>query len=194
LNRAEIRRLAIVSAPGLALVLAVAALVALLGDGGAGAGDSGGPKVGDHWHAPYAIFVGDELQPRIQDVVTQQGVHTHGDGVIHIHPHISVAEGSGARLEHFFGDQGGKLSDSEMRIPGRRDTYKNGDDLDGDGKPEELRILRADSGIHPLGVEFAQAVRTCNAKPASEFDEVGADYVPQDGDCIRIVFGPAAEE
>ncbi len=149
---------------------------------------AGAPNIGDHWHAPYAIFIGDQLQPNIQQVITPQGVHTHGDGVIHIHPHIPVAEGSGARLANFFGDQGGKLSDSEMKIPGRKDTYKNGDPVD--GKPAELRILRADSGIHPLGGDFNRAILACNAKPESEFQKVNSRYVPQDGDCIRIVFGP----
>lgn len=149
---------------------------------------AGAPRVGDHWHAPYAIFVGDQQQPRIQEVVTQQGIHTHGDSVIHIHPHVPGAEGSGARLEYFFRDQGGKLSDDEMQIPGRDETYRNGDDIDGDGKPEELRILRADSGIHPLGGDFNRAILACNEKPESEFERVDSGYVAQDGDCIRIVF------
>jgi plastocyanin len=150
----------------------------------------GAPRIGDHWHAPYSIFIGDELQPRIQEVVTPEGIHTHGDGVVHIHPHSSVAEGGGAGLEHFFGDQGGKLSDDEMQIPGREDTYKNGDTLEGDDSPSELRILRADSGIHPLGANFSQAIVTCDSKPESEFERVNSRYVPKDGECIRIVFGP----
>ena len=148
----------------------------------------GAPRIGDHWHAPYSIYIGDELQPRIQEVVTQQGVHTHGDGVIHLHPHQPVAEGGGAGLKHFFGDQGGKLTDSEMQIPGRKETYKNGDEVN--GKRAELRILRADSGIHPLGGDFNSAIVACDSKPESEFEHVDSGYVPKDGDCIRIVFGP----
>jgi plastocyanin len=148
----------------------------------------GAPRIGDHWHAPYSIYIGDELQPRIQEVVTSEGIHTHGDGVIHIHPHSSVAEGGGAALEHFFGDQGGKLTNSELQIPGRKETYKNGDEVN--GQRAELRILRADSGIHPLGGNFSQAIVACDSKPAAEFVRESPRYVPQDGDCIRIVFGP----
>jgi len=155
-------------------------------------GATASPRVGEHWHAPYAIFIGDELQTRIQEVVTQQGVHTHGDGVMHIHPHIPVAEGSGAALEHFFGDQGGKLSNSEMRIPGRQETYKNGDEIN--GQRAELRILKGDSGIHPLGGDFNRAILACNAQPESAFQRVNVRYVPKDGDCIRIIFGPPAVE
>ena len=186
MDRAAFRRLAIVIVPGAFAVALAALVVAFALD--ATNGDQIGPRTGDHWHAPYSIFVGDELQPRIQEVITQQGVHTHGDGVIHLHPHSSVAEGGGATLEHFFGDQGGKLSNSEMQIPGRKETYKNGDEVN--GKRAELRILRADSGIHPLGANFNQAIVACDSKPESEFKRVNSHYVPKDGDCIRIVFGP----
>jgi plastocyanin len=186
MDQAELRRLAIVIAPG-AFAIALAALVMAFALDAIGDRDPTGPGIGDHWHAPYSILIGDELQPRIQEVITQQGVHTHGDGVIHLHPHVSVTEGGGAALEHFFGDQGGKLSNSEMQIPGRKETYKNGDEVN--GKRAELRILRADSGIHPLGANFNQAVVACDSMPESEFEHVDSGYVPKDGDCIRIVFG-----
>ena len=150
----------------------------------------GAPRIGEHWHAALAIFVNEEQQPRIAETITQQGIHTHGDGMIHIHPHITAGEGNGAKIANFFGDQGGKLTNSEMRIPGRKETYKNGDDVDGDGRTEELRILRADSGIHPLGGDFNRAIVACNAKKESDFQRVSARYVPKDGDCIRIVFAP----
>ena len=133
------------------------------------------------------MFVGDEQQPRISETLTNQGIHTHGDGMIHIHPHVPAGEGGGASLENFFGDQGGKLSNSEWRIPGRRENYKNGDDLDGDGKPEELRILRA-SLARGLPADFNQAIVDCNAKPESEFERVSPRYVAKDGDCIRVIF------
>jgi plastocyanin len=151
----------------------------------------GAPRIGEHWHAALAIFVNEEQLPRIAEALTAQGIHTHGDGMIHIHPHNQAGEGNGARIANFFGDQGGRLTNSEMRLPGRPDTtYRNGDDIDGDGRPEELRILRADSGIHPLGGDFNRAVVACNGKAESEFERVNIRYVPKDGDCIRIVFAP----
>jgi plastocyanin len=148
----------------------------------------GAPRIGDHWHAPYTIFIGDEQEPRMQEFITAQGIHTHGDGVIHIHPHNQAGEGNGANLGNFFGDQGGKLTNSELQIPGRPDRkFKNGDEVD--GKPGELRILKATLG-RSLPADFSQAINDCNAKPESEFESVNPRYVPKDGDCIRIVFGP----
>ncbi len=152
----------------------------------------GSPRINDHWHAPYAIYIGGKLQPRIAEQITREGIHTHGDNMIHAHPHIPAGEGSGARLANFFGDQGGKLSESEMQIPGRKETYKNGEKID--GKAAELRILKGDSGIHPLGGNFPQAIVNCNGKPESEFTVVNSRYVPKDGDCIRIIFGPPEVE
>jgi uncharacterized cupredoxin-like copper-binding protein len=185
---AALRRFAIVIVPGAFAIALAALVVAFVLDDDQYTPE---PRVGDHWHAPYAILVGDELQPRIQEVITPKGVHTHGDGVIHIHPHTSVVEAGGARIEHFFGDQGGKLSDHEFQIPGREETYKNGDEVD--GRRAELRILRADSGIHPLGASFSQAIVTCDSKPETDFERVDSRYVPKDGDCIRIVFGPPGD-
>jgi len=147
MNRAQRWRLIIVASAA-AGALSLAAVAVLLFEA-ASSGDSG-PTLGDHWHAPYEIYIGNELQPPIPETITPQGIHTHGDGVIHVHPHIQAGEGNGAKIANFFGDQGGRLTISDMRIPGRPETYKNGDDVDGDGKAEELRVLRADSGIHPL--------------------------------------------
>jgi hypothetical protein len=184
MNRAQRWRL-IIAASACAGALALAAVAVLLFDA-ASDGDSG-PSVGDHWHAPYDINIGGTLQPPIPETITPQGIHTHGDGVIHVHPHITAAEGSGARLTQFFGDMGGSLTEKAMRIPGTSETYREGD-LVG-GRPAELRILRADSGIHPLGAGFAEAIDVCQALPESAFEEVTPLYVVRDGDCVRIIFG-----
>jgi hypothetical protein len=195
LNRAEFRRLAIVTLAGVCAVL-VATLFVVLALGSRG-DDPPGPKVGDHWHAPYAIFVNGVRLPAIPEVITGKGIHTHGDGIIHIHSYLT-AEGSGASLAHFFSDMGGELTDTEMRVPGDLNVYRDGviagestNGVIADGEEFRLRILRADSLIHPLSARFAAASGSCNDKPDSEFEQVGPNYVPQDGDCIRIVFGPS---
>jgi hypothetical protein len=198
MDRAALRRLAIVVVPGAFAVLVAALIVAvLLDEGSTGDRDPAGPRIGDHWHAPYAILIDGARLPAIPEVITTEGLHTHGDGVIHIHPHLPGAEGSGASLADFFSAMGGELTDTELRLPGDSNPYRDGtitgDMQNGFILNEEvlrLRLLRADSGIHPLGAGFAEASRGCNDKPESQFDQVDPDYVAQDGDCIRIVFGP----
>lgn len=196
MHRAELLRLAGVALPGSLAVLIASLIVVALGKGSAGNGASG-PQIGDHWHAPYAIFILDTRRPAIPEVITPEGVHTHGDGIIHIHPHLPEAEGSGVSLENFFAYIGGRLTATELRVPGDFNTYRDGtvfgesrDGVISDGDVARLRILRADSGFHPLGTGFADAIEICNLKPEFDFEEVGPDYVPRDGDCIRILFGP----
>lgn len=202
MSTAELRRLVIVATSGAAAVFIAILVATALGEGGGGEREAVGPKIGDHWHAPYAIFILGTRLPAIPEMVTKEGVHTHGDGVIHIHPFLPGAEGEGAGLANFFAAMGGELTNTRLRIP---DEINFGPDIaiirgelrDGvivNGERVTLRILRADGGIHPLGSGFDAAIRTCNAKPESEFETVHADYVPQDGDCIRIVFGPPAGE
>ena len=52
-----------------------------------------------------------------------------------------------------------------------------------------LRILRADSGIHPLGGDFTRAIGPAIASRV-EFERVDSGYVPKDSDCVHIIFGP----
>jgi uncharacterized cupredoxin-like copper-binding protein len=183
LDRLTLRRLFLVTIPG-SVVIAVAALVAVV-LAESSSDEGGGPRVGDHWHAAYTIYIGNVRQPNIATFTGPEDTHTHGDGIIHTHPFIGAGEGQGSSLGKFFEYGGGKLTDNELKIPGQKDTHNNGDQVD--GKSAELSILRADSGIHPL-VDFSPAIQGCDAKDESAFERVSPRYVPKDGDCIRILF------
>ena len=148
------------------------------------------PHINEHWHAAYTIFIGNQRQPNIPTFTGPEETHTHGDGMIHMHPFIPAGEGSGSAVGRFFDYGEGSLTTDELRIPGQRTTYKNGDAIPGTDQQGVVRILRADSGIHPLGSQFAQAIQACDAKSESEFEVVTPGYIPQDGDCMRIIFGP----
>ena len=115
--------------------------------------DSGSsPLIGDHWHASYVIFIGNDQQP---NAPTWEGVgiHTHGDGIIHMHPFQDFETGEGAALNKWFEYGGGELTDTSMRLPGQQQTIRNGDAVPGDGRPGQdirdgQRATRA-AGIHP---------------------------------------------
>ncbi len=195
MNIAELRRLSIVALPAIAAALVTAILVIVVAKTGSGGDDDSaqaqsGPFINDHWHAAYAIFVGGERQPNIPTFTGPEEIHTHGDGIIHMHPFIPAGEGEGASLASFFRYGGGELTDDTLRIPGQRETYRAGDSVPGGDAPAVIRILRADSGIHPLGSGFSVAVQACDALPDDQYKEVEPQYIPQDGDCIRIVWGP----
>lgn len=122
----------------------------------------------DHWHAAYKVYICGQRQPNFP--FWEGGVHTHDDGVIHIHPLLPFEEGAGARLVKWFEYGGGKLTQSEMRMPGSRDTFRTGDECP-DGSEGVLQV-------------FVNRQRL----------EDWSGYIPQDGDRVQIEFGEEAAD
>ena len=126
------------------------------------------PRIGDHRHATYQTIICGQRQPNFP--TWEAGVHTHADGVIHIHPFLPREEGSGARLVKWFEYGGGKLTQTEMRKPGSREEFKNGDECT-DGSEAVLQV-------------FVNGERL----------EDWSGYIPQDGDRVQIEFGEEAAD
>lgn len=119
------------------------------------------PSVGSHWHARYAIEIcGKRLR---QQPYSAGDVHTHGDGLIHVHPASRATTGKAANLAAFFGSLGGRIGDSVLDVP-RAGTHRNGDPC-GDGRPGEVAVYVGGDRI-----------------------DNPARYVPQDGDDVVIAF------
>ena len=130
------------------------------------------PRIGDHWHATYTFYACGEKQPNAS--TWESGIHTHGDGVIHIHPFRAFEEGAGASLVKWFEYGSGKLDEDEVRLPGFRETWQNGQ-VCPDGMP--------DAGREGTVQVFVNGDKL--------FDYL--DYIPQDGDRIHLSFGPEEE-
>jgi hypothetical protein len=60
------------------------------------------PRIGDHWHAAYTIYDCGEEVPNFMGLADPDGIHSHQDGLIHIHPFNSSATGSDAQLGVLF--------------------------------------------------------------------------------------------
>ena len=55
------------------------------------------PTLNDHWHAAYGIWNCGQWEPALVDAGQDlNGIHTHTDGVIHIHPFSSASTGNRA--------------------------------------------------------------------------------------------------
>ncbi len=161
MNRAELRRFILVALPFSVLVaLAASAAVNIV----SGSDPTGEPRIASHWHASYQVWVCGERQPNLPG--WESGVHTHGDGIIHIHPFQTFEEGRGSRLVMFFEYGGGRLTLTEMQLPGTRLTVRNGDECP-DGAAGVLQI-------------------SVNEERLEDWME----YIPADGDRIVITFGP----
>ena len=101
------------------VVLGLAMVVVVRNSGQSGATDTKNPpKVGDHWHASYGIYICDRFVPDVSDRGPDQlGVHTHDDGLIHIHPFLASAAGKQATLQRFFDQSGMQVSKSHIKLP-----------------------------------------------------------------------------
>ena len=99
------------------------------------------PRLTDHWHVAYGIDICGEPLPGLSDAKPDtSGIHSHGDGLIHIHPFSSRYTGKGANLGAFADTTGMTLTDSSLKVPGR-DKLDNGDKCPaGDGKASKPAV------------------------------------------------------
>ena len=106
--------------------------------------DLGGvPQMGDHIHQAFGVNVCGEWKPDIPEFESEVGIHTHGDGVIHIHPFSQLGVGVNATLGRFFqdarddGDLDVEVSDDKLSFLG--ETVEEGKTkCDGVENPELL--------------------------------------------------------
>jgi hypothetical protein len=90
------------------------------------------PAVGDHIHNAFGIYLCDKYLPAVIDSTAADtlGIHTHGDGIIHIHPFQGGVAGKNARLSVFADRVGLKLGNSGITMPDGT-QYNKGYDCNG---------------------------------------------------------------
>jgi hypothetical protein len=94
----------------------------------------------DHWHAAYGVYVCDAFLPTWTDAIEDRdGIHTHGDGIVHIHPFSSSASGDRARLSVFAKQVGVTFTDDGFTTPDGTE-YKNG--FDCNGQPATVSVYK----------------------------------------------------
>lgn len=97
------------------------------------------PQIDDHWHAAYAVYDCDRYLNPFTSTSDPDGIHSHQDGVIHIHPWNSSATGNDARFEVFFDAMGVRVTDDEISGPGIG-VLEAGSDCN--GEPTVIRAAR----------------------------------------------------
>ncbi|MCU1370480.1 MAG: hypothetical protein JWO77_1674 [Ilumatobacteraceae bacterium] len=119
----------------------------------------------DHWHAAFAVEVcGQMLDPVPQAEPDVQGIHTHGDGLIHIHPFTRSASGNRATLSKFFDQTGLVVTNSGFEVPkgmAMKDgatTVKVGETTCG-GKEGELVLAHWKDASTATGTKPDQIIR-----------------------------------
>lgn len=124
-------------ATGAAAALVVAATVGAVvleqGHDTPAPADPTGPLVGDHWHTAYGFDLCGDWKTltgnQEETVVTNgeqtyangqyaaTGVHSHDDGLIHLHPFTAAGEGENATLGLFLDVYGVELTDDTLHFP-----------------------------------------------------------------------------
>ena len=82
------------------------------------------------------------MRPKIIVERDPDGIHSHGDGLIHIHPFNSSATGRRAQLGKCFEAFGGYISDSAIRLD-TGEVIEEG--FDCGGRPAVLTVARFDA-------------------------------------------------
>jgi hypothetical protein len=94
---------------------------------------SAAPAFGDHWHAAQAVYTCGQFQDPLADRNDDaNGIHTHEDGLIHIHPTSTEATGDNATLGVFTEETELVLQDDRLEIPDG-DSFVEGEDECDDG-------------------------------------------------------------
>lgn len=126
----------------------------------------------DHWHAALGINVCGTWQPNAPEFAQRfgsqltAGIHSHGDGLVHIHPYTSDESGERATLGRFFENGGWDVSADSFSVWGGIERANGEDDCSGD----------------------AATVRWSVDGEEQEGDP--ADYRPEDLEVVAIAFLP----
>ena len=133
------------------------------------------PRVGDHWHAALGVFVcgaewldpAPEFEQQANNPSIRAGLHSHGDGLLHLHPFSGEESGRRTTLGRFLKYGGWKVGTKSLKVWGGAE-HKNGDKCPGDSKKGILRW-------------------TVNGE---EQTSNPAEYRPQDQDVVGVYFVP----
>jgi hypothetical protein len=95
--------------------------------------DTTRPRIGaDHWHAAIAFDICGTFAANVPDNGQDPlGIHTHGDGIVHIHPFSSQAAGKKATLKIWLDTVGATATATELKLPGEASAHKDGQQCDG---------------------------------------------------------------
>ena len=97
------------------------------------------PTTRDHWHQAFGINVcGQYLDPPADDGPDRLGIHTHQDGLIHVHPFGAGASGENATMQAFFNQIGAEVSGDTMKLA---DGTEKSDGQKCEGKTAELALF-----------------------------------------------------
>lgn len=99
----------------------------------------------DHWHSVYLIHDCGADLPVTSEFEAPAGVHTHGDGLLHVHPFNPSVAGNNATLGAYFEAYAAEITDDAF-VPGFADNFSGAlseaDGCDGEEAVLQLAVWR----------------------------------------------------
>jgi hypothetical protein len=108
------------------------------------------PTLQDHWHSAYTLYdcaTGGVL-PAFDSQFDPQGIHSHGDSLIHVHPFSASVTGANAQMSVFLEAMGATVEPEAITLPGG-ETLEAG--VECEGEPTEIVIAIWEDGLNPTG-------------------------------------------
>ena len=147
------------------------------------------PRVGDHWHSVYDIYVCDSFRSKVVLETDPNGIHSHGDGLLHIHPFNKLASGRDAVLGEFFSAFGGRIDDASVVLDTGEELVEG---ADCGGQPTVLKVARFDADDlerdPEVVIEDLAGVRFLKNREAFTVAMVPADVEPPAPRSERLTF------
>jgi hypothetical protein len=97
-------------------------VVAVVFSRGGASGSGVGPSLGDHWHAALGVNICGWWKENMPEFVSRPGsrvhfgLHTHGDGLIHVEPSSTADTHENATLGRFFDNAGWELTERSIEV------------------------------------------------------------------------------
>jgi hypothetical protein len=130
----------------------------------------------DHWHAALGVNVcgtwlpnAPQFEYRDGSTTVRAGLHSHGDGLMHIHPFSSDEAGNRATVGQFLEYGGWSVSEDEIDAWDNA-VHRNGQECDGKQASVRWSVNGDEKSGNP------------------------ADFQPKDADVVAIAFLPEGEE
>lgn len=139
-----------------------------------------GPLLGDHWHVAIELSRCGEALPNPVDAgADTAGIHTHADGLIHIHPFTTTVSGRGAVLGVFLDQVGATVSDRGLELGDTLLPFEGSCD----GQPAQLTL------VEWIGASGADSLVTRTR--ITDGDQLRAIPLDHDGAAMAIALAPA---
>jgi hypothetical protein len=163
---------------GIAAIVVVGALLVVFARSANEEQVSASPRVGDHIHAAYGIYVCDAFLPALTDTGPDtSGLHTHADGVAHIHPFANGASGRNATLSKWGETVGLDVGSESFTVDGTE--YADGYDCNGQPAQVSLHVWPPDEP---------------DAEPEVITSDIGAFRLDTDRQLVTLAVVPEGTE